>query len=295
MYTEQLQDLKASGAYPRGWFAGYTKMSDDEQAAIIAKCEAQDAANADPAGDTREKATEADATVVESAPEPSEGEEAHPHPSLVIDEVEEVAPAGISIITEPFAEGEEVEEIGSQEALMALLGTPMEGSEPGPAIEVEEDPIAPPTDAWGHALAAMAAHDADGPSMLMAALEENREDFLTMFEEEPESWIGMWDRVPDDGLHIVRVLRDWIAGLPPTPSVDAVHAGMSCILNRDVPDGIPVTSHGYPVRVQVIASRTVEWKGGSAIKQFRRGTIHRGQRAWDLWEYHRSLVAPLTN
>ena len=60
--------------------------------------------------------------------------------------------------------------------------------------------------------------------------------------------------------------------------------------DRGVPDGFPITSDGYPVTVQVQATKTVSFQGRP--RTFRRAELLRGEVAWELWENHRILVAP---
>ena len=87
------------------------------------------------------------------------------------------------------------------------------------------------------------------------------------------------------------------AGLPPledaksTPSNPA-DTDTDAQVDRGVPEGIPVTSDGYPVRVQVVATRVVTFRGATN-RTLRRGTIFAGETAWALWDEHRVLVAPV--
>ena len=55
-------------------------------------------------------------------------------------------------------------------------------------------------------------------------------------------------------------------------------------------EAVPQTSEGFPVLVQVLATKTITYKGRQ--KTFRRGTLFRGEVAWELWKHHRTLVAP---
>jgi len=60
--------------------------------------------------------------------------------------------------------------------------------------------------------------------------------------------------------------------------------------DHGVPDGLPVTSEGYPVTVQVVATKTITFQGRP--RTFRRAELFRGETAWELWRSHRTLVAP---
>ncbi len=59
---------------------------------------------------------------------------------------------------------------------------------------------------------------------------------------------------------------------------------------HEVPDGIPTTPSGHPVRVQVIDTSKVNYRGSGSMREFRRGTIFRGEHAWTLWDRHNDLV-----
>lgn len=112
----------------------------------------------------------------------------------------------------------------------------------------------------------------------------------------PRKWFAGYTKMSDaDQLAIIQRCADADAGpdedAAPVATVpwshpDATHA------DRGVPEGLPTTALGYPVGVQIIATRTVPFRGAAA-RTFRRGTIWRGEFAWDLWDQYRSLVAPL--
>lgn len=96
----------------------------------------------------------------------------------------------------------------------------------------------------------------------------------------PAKWFRGYTRWTEQELDAVLAARDASPSPEPEPSE----------VDRGVPAGIAVTSAGYPVTVQVQATRTVQWHGGT--RTFRRAELLRGETAWKLWDEYRTLVAP---
>jgi hypothetical protein len=86
---------------------------------------------------------------------------------------------------------------------------------------------------------------------------------------------------------------EWFKGYTKLDTEDLVDilAGMSGGPKHPVPAGTPTTPEGYPVTVQVLRTVTVEYRG-NPNRTFHRGSVYRGEHAWELWDNHRSLVAP---
>ncbi len=99
----------------------------------------------------------------------------------------------------------------------------------------------------------------------------------------PAAWFKGYTKMDGDALDALLAKLE-APEPPPAPPAPPQTTG------RGVPDGFPVTSEGYPVTVQVVATKTVSFQGRP--RTFRRAELIRGEVAWELWRSHRTLVAP---